>query len=79
MSIELKQKSSLKSSKKPIKLWKPVYCPCRMCQTHTTGVRFLQVSHFLRFLLYARLWYSEACPPVFTFFNYVLYLCVLLT
>ena len=44
ISIDLKNESSLMN---PVKLWKPVYCLCRLCKTYMNGVGLLQVSHFL--------------------------------
>ena len=41
---DLKNVKSLPEFKRKIKLWRPDKCPCRMCKTYISGLRFVEVS-----------------------------------
>ena len=45
ISTELKLESSLRTFKEPIKLWKPLLCPCRLCKTFINCLGFLHVPN----------------------------------
>ena len=41
---EIKKVKSLAEFKRNIKQWKPVKCPCRICQTYVAGVGFIEIN-----------------------------------
>ena len=41
--LNIRQSPTLKSFKSNIKLWKPVNCPCRLCQPYIHDVGFIQI------------------------------------